>query len=79
VIDKRIGQTSSKLSEEDKMRLRFMREQRDQIKKRGALGNDKRRKKFNLEDDLWSEDGDLAFTHKGKNLAELDDFKDEIP
>ena len=32
IKDNRIGESSSKLSEEDKMKLRFMREQRDRAR-----------------------------------------------
>lgn len=32
IKDNRIGETSSKLSEEDKMKLRYMREQRDRAR-----------------------------------------------
>lgn len=52
-IDNRIGKTTSKLSEEDKMRLRYMREQKEQMRVTKVT---KKRAKFNLDDDL--EDGD---------------------
>jgi hypothetical protein len=32
IVDNRIGESSSKLSEEDKMKLRYMREQRDRAR-----------------------------------------------
>jgi hypothetical protein len=77
-IDKRIGQTSSKLSEEDKMRLRYLREQKDQMKHSKIS---KKRTKFNLEDDLDSEEDQvyMGFTHGGRALEEFDDFKDDVP
>ena len=71
-VDKRIGVTSNKLSEEDKMRLRYMREQRDQLKHAKVS---KKRAKYNL-DDLNSDEEEafMGFTHAGKRLEELDDF-----
>jgi hypothetical protein len=60
------------------MKLRFMREQRDQLKNQMQNTSSTRRKtKFNL--DEGSEDENLDFfTHKGKKLEDLDDFKDHI-
>lgn len=71
-VDKRIGVTSNKLSEEDKMRLRYMREQRDQLKHAKVS---KKRAKYNL-DDLNSDEEEafMGFTHGGKRLEEMDDF-----
>ena len=63
------------MSEEEKMKLRYLKEQRD--KQKQMIG--KRKNKFNLFDD---EDGDeeinfgKGFTHGGKDLR--DDFQDEI-
>ncbi|CDW76429.1 nucleolar protein 14 [Stylonychia lemnae] len=77
-IDKRIGATSSKISEEDKMRLRYLREQRDQLKQTKVS---KKRAKYNLEQ-FNSEDDEemfMGFTHGGRKLEEADDFQDQIP
>ena len=76
-VDNRIGKTTSKLSEEDKMRLRYMKEQKDQMRVTKVT---RKRAKYNLDDDL---DGDnemfMGFTHHGKRLEEMDDFKDLMP
>jgi nucleolar protein 14 len=85
-IDKRIGgnNTTGKLSEEDKMRLRYLREQKEQLRQTKVSH---KRAKYNL-DDLYSdddgfggdEDGHLGgFTHRGRPLEEMDDFQDDIP
>lgn len=71
-IDKRIGGNSalSKMPEEDKMRLRYMREQREQLKQTKVSH---KRAKFNL-DDLYSDDDGMGdehlggFTHGGRPL-----------
>ena len=68
-VDKRIGVKAKNMSEDEKMRLRFLKEARD----RSGLARTKT--KFALDDD---EDEDLFLTHKGKRLEEFDDFKDEI-
>jgi Nop14-like family len=70
----------SKMKEEDKMRLRYMREQRDQMKSTHVT---RKRAKYNL-DDLYSDDNedggeDNGFTHGGRPLENVDDFRDEIP
>jgi len=78
-VDKRIGEGNSQLTEDDKMKLRYMREQRDQLKgKSVALA--RKKAKFNLDNDSGDDDDYNFLTHKGKklNLEELDDFKDEI-
>jgi hypothetical protein len=80
-IDKRIGEKSSRLSEEEKMKLRFMKEQRDQLKNPMlALGTRKRNKyNLDLEDDEEERDFNMNFlTHKGKRLEDMDDFKDRV-
>ena len=46
-IDKRLGLASSKLSEEDKMRLRYLREQKEQLRQTKVS---KKRAKYNLDD-----------------------------
>jgi nucleolar protein 14 len=53
-IDKRLAQASSKFSEDEKMRLRYLREQRDMIKHRQTTIT-KRRAKYNLEEEIDSE------------------------
>jgi hypothetical protein len=60
------------------MKLRFMKEQRDQLKNetQNTFAN-RRRTKFNLDDGSEEENMDF-FTHKGKKLEDLDDFKDKI-
>ena len=79
-IDKRLGGSSAtaKLSEEDKMRLRYLREQKEQMRVTKVT---KKRAKYNL-DDLYSDEEDQhlgGFTHGGRALAETDDFNDYIP
>lgn len=83
-IDKRLGGNSqlSKLSEEDKMRLRYLREQKEQLRQTKVS---RKRAKYNL-DDLYSdaegEDDGMGlggFTHGGKPLLHVDDFQDDIP
>jgi hypothetical protein len=75
-IDKRLGgnNTSGKLSEEDKMRLRYLREQKEQLRQTKVSH---KRAKFNL-DDLYSDDDnqgeDDGFTHRGRRLEDVDDF-----
>ena len=82
MIDKRIGEKSTKMSEDEKMKLRYMREQRDKLKQKTGVIS-KRKAKYNLEDELWSDDNEdhanaFSFTHKGKPLR--DDFdKHDIP
>lgn len=80
-IDNRIGKSSTKLSEEDKMRLRYLREQKEQMKNTKVT---KKRNKFNLDDmhsDGEGEDNDfMGFTHRGRKLEDFeDDYKDDIP
>mmetsp|Transcript_47578 Transcript_47578/g.64530 ORF Transcript_47578/g.64530 Transcript_47578/m.64530 type:complete len:185 (+) Transcript_47578:15-569(+) len=77
-IDKRIGEKSSKMSEEDKMRLRFLKEQRDAIKVTNK--SSRKKQKFNLGDSSEEDGRDIfmGFTHKGKALEEMDDFNERI-
>lgn len=78
-VDKRIGEGNSQLTEDDKMKLRYMREQRDQLKGK-SVALTRKKAKFNLGEDSGDDDDYNFLTHKGKklNLEELDDFKDEI-
>ena len=77
-VDKRIGENSSRLSEEDKMKLRFMREQKQQLQTHLKVNQTRKKTKFNLDND--SDDSrDFNFlTHKGKRIEDVDDFKDKI-
>jgi hypothetical protein len=70
----------SKLSEEDMMRLRYMREQRDRLLKNNLTSSTRNKKKFNLDDDSDDDENFNILTHKGKklDLANADDFKDDI-
>lgn len=54
------------------MRLRYMREQRDQLK-HSKVSN--KRAKYNL-DDMNSDEDEMfmGFTHGGRRLEEMDDF-----
>ena len=59
-MDKRIGQGSTKMSEEEKMKLRYLREQKERVKQ-SMLGNapvarTRRKDKFNLNSDDESDD-----------------------
>ena len=66
------------MSYEDKMKMRYMREQKDQLLGKSVIIN-KRKAKFNLGDE--QEEEELNFlTHKGKriDLDKMDDFKDNI-
>jgi hypothetical protein len=61
------------------MRLRYLREQKEQMKHAKVS---RKRAKFNLDDMDSDQDGDammMGFTHGGRRLEELDDFKDDIP
>ena len=79
-VDNRIAEKSSKMSEEDKMKLRYLAEQREQAKSHLNTGQSRKRAKFNLDEDDSDENGDLfmGFTHKGKRLDIEDDFKEKI-
>jgi hypothetical protein len=78
-VDNRIAEKNSKFSEEDKMKLRFMKEQKEQLKKEISHSHlNKKRKKFQLGEDSDEADNFDFLTHGGKKLEELDDFKDKI-
>lgn len=81
-IDKRIAENARGMTEDDKMKLRYLKEQRNQAKaaSTGAFTNSRKRAKFNLSDSGDSEDGEtfMGFTHKGKLLDQDDDFDDKI-
>ena len=82
-VDKRIGQSSTKMSEEEKMKLRYLREQKERAKS-ALLGNNnvktaRKKSKFNLGSDDEDQDVMIGFTHKGRRLGEIeDDFKEQI-
>jgi hypothetical protein len=79
IIDNRIAEKSSKLSEDDKMKLRYMREQKEQLKKEvGMARQNRKRMKFNLDGETGNEDDFNFLTHHGKKIEDLDDFKDKI-
>lgn len=73
------------MSEEEKMKLRYLREQKERAKA-SLLGNNqkvkssRKKSKFNLNSDDESEqDVMVGFTHKGRRLGEFeDDFKEKI-
>jgi hypothetical protein len=73
------------MSEEEKMKLRYLREQKERAKQ-SLLGNvpqtkNRRKNKFNLNSDDESDEQDMmiGFTHKGRKLGEFeDDFKEQI-
>jgi len=72
VIDNRIAEKSSKLSEDDKMKLRYIKEQRDRAINHLNTKTTRKRAKFDLESDDENEDGDVffggGFTHRGKPI-----------
>ena len=72
VIDNRIAEKSSKLSEDDKMKLRYIKEQRDRAINKLNAKTTRKRAKFDLESDDDNEDGDVffggGFTHRGKPI-----------
>jgi nucleolar protein 14 len=78
-VDNRIAEKSSKLSEDDKMKLRYIKEQKDRAS--SYLKHSRKREKFNLDSDE-SEGGDVflgnGFTHRGKPLLNDDDFDEKI-
>ena len=69
-VDKRIAERAKNMTEDEKMRLRFLKEARENS------GFNRGKSKFHLDDE--DEDQVDFFTHKGKKLEELDDYKDEI-
>ncbi len=72
MIDNRIAEKSSKLSEDDKMKLRYIKEQRDRAINQLNTKTTRKRAKFDLESDDDNEDGDVffggGFTHRGKPI-----------
>ena len=64
--DKRLGEHNPNISTDQKMLMRFTRE-RSKVRKG---------KKFNLDDDEGDEFAGL--THMGKNIDDIDDFKEPI-
>jgi hypothetical protein len=73
VIDNRIAEKSSKLSEDDKMKLRYIKEQRDRAINHLNTKTTRKRAKFDLESDDDNEDGDVffgggGFTHRGRPI-----------
>ncbi len=79
VVDHRIAEKSSKLSEDDKMKLRYIAEQKNSAQ--SYLKHSRKREKFNLDSDE-SDGNDIflgnGFTHKGKPLIQDDDFDERI-
>lgn len=73
IVDHRLAEKSSRLSEEDKMKLRYLHEQRD--KQKSALTHSRKKTKFNLDSDDEQEVY-MGFTHKGKHLEQDDDFNE---
>ena len=76
IVDQRLAEKSSKLSEDDKMKLRYIAEQKQGIS--SLLKTSRRKEKFNL-DSSDEEAGDIVmggFTHRGKPL--VDDFNEKI-
>jgi hypothetical protein len=59
-----------------------MREQRDKLKERTTGGFSKKRQKYNLDDELdkgrESDEDFMGFTHRGRKLENVDDFKEVI-
>ena len=82
LIDNRIAERSSKLSEDDKMKLRYIAEQRDRAINQLNTKTTRKRAKFNLDSDDDNDDGDVffggGFTHKGKPIEDEDDFNEQI-
>ncbi len=72
MIDNRIAEKSSKLSEDDKMKLRYIKEQRDRAINQLNTKTTRKRAKFDLESDDDNEDGDVffggGFTHRGRPI-----------
>jgi nucleolar protein 14 len=73
-IDKRLGERAKNMTEDEKMKMRFMREARDRTGTKVSRG----KIKFMLEDDEDAEGEDHFLTHKGKRIQDLDDFQDDI-
>ena len=62
--DNRIGEGSKNLSEDDKMKLRYNVQQR--------LKKSNKKAKFLFEDEKYTNEEDLIFTHKGKKINDND-------
>mgnify|MGYP006109550723 CR=1 FL=1 len=81
-VDKRIAENARGMTEDDKMKLRYLKEQRNQAKaaSTGAFSASRKRAKFNLSDSGESDEGEtfMGFTHKGKLLEQEDDFNEKI-
>lgn len=82
IIDNRIAEKSSKLSEDDKMKLRYIAEQRDRAMNHLNAKTSRKRERFNLDSDE-SDGGDVVlggggFTHRGKPMRLDDDFNEKI-
>jgi len=81
-IDKRIAENARGMTEDDKMKLRYLKEQRNQAKaaSTGAFTSSRKRAKFNLSESGESDGGEtfMGFTHKGKLLEQEDDFNEKI-
>lgn len=71
------------MSEDDKMKLRYIAEQRTRAMSHLNTKTTRKREKFNLDSDE-SDGGDIflgskgGFTHKGKPLIQDDDFDEKI-
>ena len=75
IIDNRIAEKSSRLSEEDKMKLRYIAEQKERAKMH--LKTSKKRTKFHLDSDDSDQEVFLGgFTHRGKQIQDEDDFNE---
>jgi len=72
-----MGQKSYKLTEDEKMKMRYLREQKEMMHKQAAKVS-KKRSKFNLEDSDGEDEQVLGFTHGGRRLEVEDDFKEHI-
>jgi len=81
-IDKRIAERATGMTEDDKMKLRYLKEQRDQAKAAttGAFSSSRRKTKFNLSDSESDAGNEvyMGFTHKGRPLEAEDDFNEHI-
>ena len=58
--------------------MRFMRELKEKEKHNKMTSLSSKRKRFNLLDEE-DEDDNILFTHRGKTLTRIDDFKEAIP
>mmetsp|Transcript_36848 Transcript_36848/g.56409 ORF Transcript_36848/g.56409 Transcript_36848/m.56409 type:complete len:304 (-) Transcript_36848:350-1261(-) len=73
-VDRRIGEKSVKMSDEDKMKLRFMAEQKSMLEKHTQnVSLTRKKNKFNLGDS--DDDTNFNFlTHKGRRIEDFDDL-----